>query len=390
MAPNYLFVRYRTQDGRPEFGEIRGAVIEITPPRKGETRRGSKEGPWLGFTKMPVDKSLWEKLTTGQVTVDVEKTTEKKIVISSTPDLLRLEATKFLKLNQHQWAESSYYQQPASPTNYKIYAKTFLREFTRLTRHIPLDRQIDLYPAPWIVPTCTQIYVGRDGIALVYESPNRPEEANIIIDLDKILDELLLPHPKGKQYLSTGPNRLTKFKCSDENYVKIRVAYGNFIEKAELGNPDFIITERKYHGFWENLTILRGYGDGTSVKKKFQLVEFFGDISKTNFTEDKAKSRAKIYAFNWAANKITNEQITAFDKLMEITGELRAMVNENNISEPAIEKFLDRNPWMIERGLGYKRYHSQITIPKDFLVAIKIFVLTSFWRDMTAIVIYST
>lgn len=366
MPINYFFVKYRTENKRPEFGEIKGQVIEITPAKQGEDKRGSKEGGWLGFTKMPVDKDLWNRLLTGINTVDADKSTSKNIAISNNIDAFRVEATKYVSLSQADWNKSPYFQQPASEQVYSEYIETFLSEFTKVTKHIPTNQLVKYYPHAWLFPSLARLFVGRDAVAIEFEYPSRPEKTEILIDNTKILENLLLPHLESKCYTSNGPSRLTQFICDDEHFVRM-VGDGSYVDRSELGNLTFIIFENRFHSFWENMGILRGYGDGTSTKKHFHFVEIFGDITEANFTKEKAIKRARIYAEKWITNKLSDGKIDQVSKLRNLIEEFKKLVSTEGISEHEIERFIDNNPWFIERSLGYKRYHSQVTIEENLL-----------------------
>lgn len=366
MPVNYLFVKYRTKNKRPEFGEIKGQVIEITPPRQGEENRGSKEGDWLGFTRMPVDRDLWNRLLAGINTVDAEKSTPKKIAVSNDVDTFRIEATKYISSSADEWNKSPYFQKPANEVVYSEYVKSFLAEFTRITKHIPTSQSVNYYPHAWLFPSLSRVLVGRDGVAIVFDYPERPDTSEVIIDNAKILDTLLLPHPENRSYTSNGPSRLTQFICDDEHFVRI-VGDGSFVDRSELGNPSFVIFDKRFHSFWENMGISRGYGDGTYTKKPFQFIEIFGDITENNFTIEKAKSRARIYAEKWIANKLSDGKIDNVSKLRQLVEEFKNLASNEGIKEPDIERFIDEYPWIIERGLGYKRYYSQITIDEKLL-----------------------
>ena len=366
MSNKYLFVKYRTKNGRPELGEIKGQVIEISPPKSGEDIRGSKEGDWLGFTKMPVNRELWDRLMTGINTIDADKSTREKIVISSNQDLFRMEASKYVSLKPDEWKNTSHYQIPASKKIYSDYVEVFLTEFTRLTKHIPTERLVSFYPHAWLFPSLTNVYVARDGVAISYEYPDRPDGSNVTIDTNTILDNLLLPHMAGKGYLSNGANILKLSICDDERYVYIH-GNGKYVQHCELGNPDFLILEKRYHSFWDNIGALRSYGDGTSTKYHFGFVEFFGDISESNFTVQKAKSRAHIYAEKWITRKISGNKVDSVKELRDALDDFKNLILRADVDEPDIERFLDKSPWILERGFGYKRYHSQVTVDETHL-----------------------
>ena len=121
MKDNYFFVKYRTKEGSLEFGQIAGQIIEILPPKKDETKRGKKEGDWIGFTKIPQDKNLWDILMTGKATVDPQNTTFEHFKLSTTPDLSRIEAVNYIEFNAEEWKKSTYYQAPARKIAYKEY-----------------------------------------------------------------------------------------------------------------------------------------------------------------------------------------------------------------------------------------------------------------------------
>lgn len=366
MSNNYLFVKYRTKNNHSEFGKIEGQVIEINLPRPGEENMGSEGENWLGFTRMPVDKNLWDRLMTGLNTIDVEKSTAQRIAISSNQDLFRIKASKYVSHSAEEWSKSSYFQQPASEKIYSDYVRTFLNEFTQLTQHIPTSQLINFYPHAWLFPSLTSIVVGRDGVAIVFDYPDRPDISCVTIDNTKILDNLLLPHPENKAYTSSGPTCLSKSICDDEHYVHI-VGDGSFVLRSELGNPDFVIFEKRYHAFWENIGVFRGYGDGIFTKKHFKFVELFGDISESNFTKEKAKSRARLYAAKWVTNKISDGKIDSVTKLRSAIEEFKNLIIRADINEAEIERFIDQSPWVLERGFGYKRYHSQVTIEEKHL-----------------------
>lgn len=176
MLKNYLFVKYLTENQNIDLGLIKGHVVEISPPRKNETTRGSKEGAWLGFTKMPVDMALWKQLITGECIIDVDKTTLDSIAIIRQPDLQRVNATLMGSLNDKDWNKLSLAQMPGDEIIYIDYLRTYLSEITRLTNHIPIDSRLDLYPHAILFPCSTRIFIGRDGLAISYTSPNRPEK----------------------------------------------------------------------------------------------------------------------------------------------------------------------------------------------------------------------
>lgn len=301
---------------------------------------------------------------TGQITIDVEKSTTDKIVISPKQDPFRIKSTKYISLNLEDWEKSPFYQMPVNEKIYADYVSTFLEEFTRLIWHIPIDKLINLYPHAWIFPSDTHVLVGRDGVAFVYDYPSRPDNSNVIINNDKILDELLLPHLQSKNYTSNGPNIQFLNINDDEHFTRI-IGDNNFVYQSELGNPCFIIKEKRFHGFWENLIFKRNYVDGTFTKSNFKFVEFYGDISSNNFTEEIAVIRARIYAENWVTYNLTKGKINNFVELRNVILELKKLVNNKETKETQIEKFMDKNPWLLERGLGYKSYYSQVTIKES-------------------------
>lgn len=366
VTEDYLFVKYRTKDEDIRCGKIKGQVISISLPHQNETIRGNKEGDWLGFTKIPMDRELLDLLLTGQKTIDVSKSSTSLASISPVQDLVKIEASHIVSLNKVDWRKSPYFQKPASKDVYSKYIKTFLNEFTRLTKHIPIEKQIELFPHAWIFPSSTKVSVGRDGVAFSFDYPSRPDESEVNIDINKIVENLLLPHCPNNDYLSNGALMQFNTSCDDTRFLKL-VGNGNFGLVSELGNPNFVILEKSFHAFLCNIDISRGNLDGNGAKQHFKFVELFGNITKENYTRDKAKHRAQQYVQSYLASEISNGKLKTTSELRTKIEEFKALISTPNIGELKLEEFLDKSPWILERGLGYKKYHSQVAIDKEIL-----------------------
>lgn len=367
-TPNYLFVCYRINDHLIDNNIINGDVVSITTPKKGETNVGSKAKKTIGYTKIPFDKEIWETLITGKKTIDVKKSTKDNGVLSERPSIFRLEATQLVSMNTKEWKKSPHFTSPASKQNYIIYIKEFLKEFTRITKHIPIEKLIEYYPHAWVFPTEVTINVGRDGIIFDYEYPSRPEKHSVLIDMAKIVGSLFIFGTKIIKYTSNGPNSIHSTICDDEHYTYIIGKHEYTpINNETFGNPNFVILEKKYHSFMENVLITNADSLGKIINKKIRFSEIFGDISKSNFTPEKAKKRAKLYAENWITRNISNGSIDTAQKLRLKYENFHSLIDNKDTSENEIEKFIDKNTWIIERSIGYKKFHSQITVESKFI-----------------------
>lgn len=362
ITPDSIHVVYYKEDVDLRFGKLKGRIMGIAPhPFQGSGERGSA----YGHTLFPKDFNLLEKLLTGEITIDVEASKPNQMSTKEVPDLNRQEGTKIATSSDRAWKESQFYQKPAKKEIYEQYVKSFLVEFTKKTRHIPVRTQLDFYPSSLLFPTTVSVLVGRDALALIFNGPNRPEDCQVNIDTESILDELLIPHPNGKKYEIKGPQSILLSICNDDHYKYIRGRWTS--HGTEWGNPRFICKERKYHAFWEQIKWYRKYCDGTTCEREIPFGEIFGDISEENFTEARARERARKYAVQWVMLSILGRQDKQPKELRTILNQLDSLINQANISETEIEKFLDQNRWIIERGLGYKHYHSQINIPHHLL-----------------------
>lgn len=362
MVIEKLFLIYWKIDKNIEFNQTKGSVIEITPKQPGSINKD------FGITKIPVDKELFQKFMTGNYKIDVENTTFDEYVIDYSHDKYRMEATNFIIMSKKDLVSSSYYKKLGETKVYEEYIKKYLEEFTSCTKHIPFDEKLKIYPLALLTPCKINILIAKDGVIFDFNSETRPETNNVQIDLDKILDELLLPHPSGKIYSSYGPNRISNWICSDKNCVYIK-GDGNYNDISMLGNPIFVVFEASYHSYIYNMNLVRNYpSDSTQIKKYIEFAEIFGDYSEENFTLDKAIIRAREFAHAQILSSFRNENNGKL-KLNDIKNNLSKFEDliSKNTKEDVIEEFIDKNSWIIERGLGYKKYHSQINIPDKFL-----------------------
>lgn len=188
-----------------------------------------------------------------------------------------------------------------------------------------------------------------------------------MINTNKILDELLLPHAINYGYSSFGPEVQLQFICDDEHFLIINNLSDGYAIRNYFSNPQFVITEKRYHGFWKNILFRRDYTDKSFIEKHFDFVEFFGDISFSNFSQQKAKSRAIAFVNSFASQTISSKKITDISGIRSTISDFHSLIDNNTTDEHAIEVFVDTNPWILERSLGYKKYYSQITIDSSLL-----------------------
>ena len=358
----HLRLMYWREDVDPEHGKCSGCIISIGDGWE----LGTKErGPEMARTRIRADPELLAKLYSGEITVDVEKTTEQGAVFSRRLARKRQVAMQFVGLPVDVWRKSDYFQPVADSQFYEAYVSAFLQEFTARTTHIPFREQVTLFPPPLVFPCRVDVLVGRDGIAFAYQGAHRPEDASATIDQSVILDALLVPHPRGKDYSFPGPTVIDTSICNDTHYRFIR-GNGMTITSA-WGNPYKVILERRSHMFLQDVTLRRIYPDGQVASRAFQFVEIFGSTDPANFSIEKARHRAQLYASRWAVNAITGGQLGSLGGIREAVQELRDLVDSPGTLEPTLEVFFDENTWMLERVLSYAKYQSQVMIPEEVL-----------------------
>ena len=357
-----LHVLYWARDVDVRFGKSKGAILSIssTPP----TGR-NEVCPQIGRTIIPHDVKLVESLLSGEATIDTDRSTGTHGEITDRKNPLRQTASDVVRLSPQSWVTHSAYQAPATERLYESYARSFLRCFTSVTSHIPPERQLEVYPHALVVPCQVRVLVGRDGVAFVYDAPRRPETVTVRIDSDRILNELILPHPTGKSYSFPAPLSTPCAICDDSHYQSIR-GHGHRHESS-WGNPHSVIVERSFHQFIHSLEFVRKYPDGTETSSHVQFAEVFGSTSPADFTPESAERRARLYATQWSVQAITGTQVSSVDHLQRIVSDFRALVERYGISESEIEDFIDAHPWVVERALGYRKFRSQVVVPADLL-----------------------
>lgn len=338
----------------------KGCLVGISPA----PLTGSKEKVIFGHTKTR-ELRLIECLLKGELTINVKLTTADQLTTEGSRDARRIEATDIVRTDAATWKNHRLCQKHAPRQSLVRYVAHFLNEFVSRTKHIPLRTKLDLYPSALLQPNSQEVLVGRDGVAIVFTAPEQPPVIRVEI-ADRVLDSMLLLHPAGKSYDCEGPSSILSHVCSDTNYIYLRGNGGS--NDSWLGNPLFVVTEKRLQYFLETIRLVRHYRDGTTVGRFVDFAEIFGDCSESNFTEGKARERAKTYANQWALNKITGGKISSIVGLRAAVDRLRHLVESTpSVPEPEIEEVLNDHPWLIERGLGYKSFKSQIEIPEDCL-----------------------
>ncbi len=356
-----LYIKYNKKDNKIDFGQTKGSIIEITikPPSI------VKETKETGITRISAIQEDFDNLISGKKMIDVNKTTLEHCYILDKKDPYRLAATNFILKNEKDIEEYSEIPKENDAGIYKNYVKAFLEEFTRCTKHIPFAEKIKVYPLPLLTPCNVEVLVGKDGVCFIFSSESRPEKVSVSLDINKIIEELLLPHPTNRRYSSYGPNTIFNFICSDENFIHV-VGDGNAFLDSMLGNPVFLIFEKSFHGYYSNMNFIRNYPDtGLQVKKKVEYCEIFGNNHISNFSLENARSRARIVAYKSILSSVTGN-VNKVEELKNVLIELKNKIN-NDVGEIEIEKFIDSNKWILEKGIGCQKYFSQISIPKDLL-----------------------
>lgn len=359
-----LQLLYFAQDENRAHGRGKGWVVSISS--RWEVGRKARS-PRMGRTKIPRNPGLVERLLSGAITVDVDRTTEETPVFKNDPMPIRQIATQIVGLPPGEWEGSPYCQPVGKPRVYEDYALEFLNEYAKRTKAISAhseDSFVELNTA--------EVLVGRDGTAIVFGTARRAMAVTVTIERSRIVDELLLPHPPGRGYAFHAPNSVDTWICDDRHFYLVR---GNgYIHESTWGNPHKVILERRSHGFLENILLKRVYPDGYAVSRRVDLLELLGSTDPNSFTAAMARARALAYVERLAVANIIRDPeanspvaIKGIAALRDHVSSLRELVYKDGTQESVLEAFLDQNPWMIERGLSYKRYHSQVSIPQEML-----------------------
>lgn len=325
------------------------------------------DNPDLSYTYISADFQLIGDLLCGIISVDVEKTTLDFPIFSNKKQQLRFQGTQIVLQKGDDWKRNSLFQKPAPMKIYQNYIEAYLSEITNLTKHLSIEQKIELLPPSFIEPCSVNAFIGKDGIAMKYEWPTRPEEIDITIDLNSIVDELLFPHPLNKTYNLPSPyilwNRPT-------NGFTATIDQNGFFQEIPYGQPYVVMMQKDLRMFYINCNIRRAYNTGETSHFKEAYVELLGDISRRNFTKEIARKRAKDDVERWLSNSVKygtyNTAINAkYSEMKAKFDEFKQMIYTESKRETQIDKFLCENDWILIRGLNCKSFKSSVSIPKD-------------------------
>lgn len=358
-----LYVTYWNKTIDAELGKTEGGVVDI----KLNDIEGTKKNPNLSKTKIDQNPDLVWQLLSGQLSIDNKNTTLDEAFFLNQKQQKRDEDAQIIALKGEQWRNSKFYQEPAKANIYKKYIETYLCEITKRTKHLTVEEKIKLLPHAFIEPCNVKILIGKDGVAFKYNWANRPEEITVEIKQNHIVDELL--HPTDENYFFPAPYLVWRHNFNGHS---MEINGNNFIYEIPFHQPFSLIRSQSARIYYKDFKLVRYNNDNQRKEYVLKFIEIFGDITKSNFTLELARFRAKNDIERWISSSLKSGKVSLDSKvtycdLKRSFDAIYEKIDKNILSEPELESELskDENKWILLHGLNYKNFKSHIIIPKE-------------------------